>query len=94
MLPAFQSEVNVASDCDISVIGIKENGEETDPLPFSFGPTSPFRLYRMAYADVARKGKKGDFTKLRSVKVTIADAAVAAAGAVLVVDDVHHINRC
>lgn len=43
---------------------------------------------------MAAQALSSDYTKLKTVNVTITNAAVNVAGGVLFVDNVRHINRC
>lgn len=94
VLPLFQSAINVASSCDISVTGIKPNGERSGELSFSFASTAVTGRNAMSRANVRAQALTGDYIGLSSVNITITRAAVDAAVGVLFVDNVRHVNRC
>lgn len=94
VIPALQTMVNVAGACDISVTGIKENGEVAGELPFSFTPTSLKAANPMTRANVKAQALTGDYVGLTSVNITITRAVGAGAVGILLVDNVRHVNRC
>lgn len=94
IVPTFQTTVNVAGACSISVTGIREDGSIAGEVPFSFAPTTLLGSNSMSRANVVAQALTGDYVNLKTVNITITDATLNAALGVLFVDNVRHINRC
>ena len=94
IIPTLQSGINLAGPCDISVTGVKPNGDRVGEISFSFANTALTRKNPMERANVAGRAPAGDYVGLSSVNITITRATLAASLGVLTVDNVRHNNRC